>query len=104
MNQLLSKIIEYLTYKEKKKEAIKYQNYAVAALSRDIERQLSLDIYMILNKEPLDNKQLNNWALFENEINEYLIKTYGVGINSSSDLSNIIKKLHRENIFKELDI
>lgn len=104
MNQLLSKIIDYLTYKEKKKEALKYQNYAVAALSRDIERQLSLDIYMIINKDQLDDKQLNNWALFENEINEYLIKTYGVGINSSSDLSNIIKKLHREKILKELDI
>lgn len=104
MSQISDKIIDYLVHKEKKREAIKYQKYEIAALSRDTERKLSLEIYMIINKEPLDDKQLNNWALFENEINEYLIKTYSVRVNLSSDLSNIIKKLHRDSILKELDI
>lgn len=102
MSQHLNKlIINYLSLKQEKQNAIENQNYQVAAITHDKEHQLMLDIYMILNKEPLDNKQLNNWDLFKNEINEYLIKTYGVGINTTSD---IIKKLHRENIFKELDI
>lgn len=103
MSQHLNKlIIDYLSLKQEKKNAIKNQNYQVAAIARDKEAVSLRLIYTLLTGKEAVVKDKSYWAVFENGLNEYLLKQYGIGINQLTP--GLIKKLNRINILEQLDI
>ena len=103
MNQHLNKlIIDYLSLKQEKQNAVKNQNYQVAAIARDKKRETAKLIYTLLTGKEVVVKDKSYWAVFENGLNEYLLKQYGIGINQLTP--ELIKKLNRINILEQLDI
>ena len=103
MSQHLNKlIIDYLSLKQEKRNAINNQNYQVANISLDNERETCRLIYTLLTREKVKVKEQSYWAVFENELNEYLLKKYGLGINQLTP--ELIKSLNRIITLEQLDI
>lgn len=91
------KIVEYLTYRNDKIEAVKNQNYEKAANSRDKEIESIFEIYEILYKKEHVYK-----SEMKSKIQDYILERYNVSPDTNDP--DLIIKIDRMNKLNELKI
>ena len=88
MNKIDKLLIEMFQFKNKKSEAINYQQYEEAASARDSEKELGREIYEILTGN--DNYR---WDELEKVISEYCQNNYGFSYRDADSLKQLKRQI-----------
>lgn len=100
MDKLTNIVLEYLEKKSLKHKAIRTQDYQLAAISRDSEREIARKLYNQLNS--IKNEDFIDWNTYEKFVKDWIYSEYG--INDYTDKEHNIKLINRKNNIDKLNI
>lgn len=98
---LIHEICKVLDIKEQKNLVIQSQRYEEGAKLRDVEKQLLVKISKMMVSSGITNISDESHISIENEIDNYLLSSYGISYKGNGTATSLRRQLKLEEILKK---